>query len=84
MIYFLGHGSKSAAGGVALGWVSLGFIFAFCLPFFCGNTHLLCMCWTKHDENNVCCKNMPFLGTYMAQLTCFEWKLSHLSPAFCI
>ena len=27
---------------------------------------------------------MPFLGTYMAQLTCFEWKLSHLSPAFCI
>ena len=29
-------------------------------------------------------KNMSFLGTYMAQLTCFEWKLSHLSPAFCI
>ena len=25
-----------------------------------------------------------FLGTYMAQLTCFEWELSHLSPAFCI
>jgi len=28
-------------------------------------------------------KNMSFLGTYMAQLTCFEWKLSHLSAAFC-
>ena len=29
-------------------------------------------------------KNESFLGTYMAQLTCFEWQLSHLSPAFCI
>ena len=27
--------------------------------------------------------NMSFLGTYMTQLTCFEWKLSHLSAAFC-
>ena len=29
-------------------------------------------------------KNRSSLGTYMAQLTCFEWELSHLSPAFCI
>ena len=29
-------------------------------------------------------KNESFLGTYMAQLTCFEWQLSHLSPVFCI
>ena len=29
-------------------------------------------------------KNRSFLGTYMAQLRCFEWELSHLSPAFCI
>ena len=30
-------------------------------------------------------KNESFLGTtYMAQLTRFEWQLSHLSPAFCI
>ena len=29
-------------------------------------------------------KNESFLGTYMAQLTRFEWQLSHLSPTFCI
>ena len=61
-----------------------GFIFALCLPLFCSNTHLLCMYWTKHVEIISVAKNRSFLGTYMAQLTCFEWKLSHLSPAFCI
>ena len=39
MILFLGHGPRprtnpNAAGGVALGWVPLDFIFALCLPFF--------------------------------------------------
>ena len=38
MILFLGHGPRprtnpNAAGGVALGWVPLDFIFALCLPF---------------------------------------------------
>jgi hypothetical protein len=51
---------QKAAGGVALGWAPLDFIFALCLPFFWWNTHLLCMYWTKHDENNICCKKSHF------------------------
>ena len=37
--------ADNAAGGVALGWVPFGFIFAFCLPFCfvgtCWNTPLV-------------------------------------------
>ena len=29
-------------------------------------------------------KNKSVLGTYMAQLTFFEWELRHASPAFCL
>ena len=29
-------------------------------------------------------KNKSVLGTYMAQLTCFEWELRHVSPALCL
>ena len=75
---------QKAAGGVALGWVSLDFIFALCLLFF-GGTHISCACVGQNMMKIISvAKNRSFLGTYMAQLTCFEWKLSHLSPAFCI
>ena len=46
MILFLGHGPRprtnpNAAGGVALGWVPLDFIFCVVLTFFLWNIHLL-------------------------------------------
>ena len=46
-------------------------------------------CWGKINKYGCkpaqkIAKNRSFLGTYMAQLSCFEWELSHLSPAFCI
>ena len=75
---------QKAAGGVALGWVPLDFIFAFCLPFFVG-ADISCSCVGQSMMKIIfVARNRSFLGTYMVQLTCFEWKLSHLSPAFCI
>ena len=44
-------------------------------------------CWEKNvggNQRRRLQKMRSFLGTYMTQLTCFEWELSHLSPAFCI
>ena len=75
---------QKAAGGVALGWVPLDFIFAFCLPFFVG-ADISCSCVGQSMMKIIfVARNRSFLGTYMVQLTCVEWKLSHLSPAFCI
>ena len=62
-----------------------GFIFALCLPFCFVGTHISCAFIGQNMMKiTSVAKNVSFLGTYMAQLTCFEWKLSHLSPAFCI
>jgi hypothetical protein len=78
---------QNAAGGVTLGWVPLflflrcAYLFEFC---FVG-THISCAFIGQNMMKIISvAKNRSFLGTYMAQLTCFEWKLSHLSPAFCI